>query len=63
MQLKPGARVEATELIERVKLKLGGVKAPKNLDFADELPRSPVGKVVKARLRERYWEGKARAIN
>ena len=42
--------------------KLGGVKAPKSVDFIATLPRSPVGKVLKKNLREPYWAGHDRKI-
>ncbi len=46
-----------------MKDRLGGVKAPKSVDFIDDLPRSPVGKVLKTELRKRYWEGRERGVN
>ena len=33
----------------------GSVKAPKSIDIVEALPRSPVGKVLKAELRAGYW--------
>jgi acyl-CoA synthetase (AMP-forming)/AMP-acid ligase II len=63
IQLKPGALISGQELIALAKDKLGSVKAPKSIDFIDDLPRSPVGKVLKTELRKRYWQGQARAVN
>ena len=63
IQLKPGQVVTEDEIITLVKDKLGGVKAPKSVDFIDDLPRSPNGKVMKVDLRKKYWEGKDRAVN
>ena len=62
VELKPGAAATADELIHLAKDKLGGVKAPKSVDFIAALPRSPVGKVLKKTLREPYWAGRARKI-
>ncbi len=63
VQPKPGAAVVADELIALVRDRLGGVKTPKSIDFVDELPRSPAGKVLKTELRARYWQGRTRAVN
>ncbi|MCC7414172.1 MAG: AMP-binding protein [Gammaproteobacteria bacterium] len=63
VQLKPDAQADAAELIALAKAKLGGVKAPKSVDFVDDLPRSPAGKALKTELRARYWQGRARAVN
>jgi acyl-CoA synthetase (AMP-forming)/AMP-acid ligase II len=63
VQLKPGADIDESALIGLVKETLGGVKAPKSVDFIDDLPRSPVGKVLKTALRKRYWEGQERGVN
>ena len=60
VELNPGARVAAAELIALCKERLGGVRAPKSIDFVDSLPRSSNGKVLKNDIRERYWTGHAR---
>ena len=36
---------------------LATYKCPRTVDFVDELPRDPNGKLYKRLLRERYWEG------
>lgn len=61
--LKPGQSVSEEVLIEFVKQRIGSVKAPKSVEFWPELPRSPVGKIIKAKIRERYWVGKSRAVS
>jgi len=63
VQLKPGQTISVEAIIDDVKAKLGSVKAPKTVDFIDDLPRSPNGKVMKADLRKKYWSGKDRAVN
>ena len=60
--LKPGQSVAADELIALCKAKVGSVKAPKTVEFWDELPRSPLGKVLKRAIRNRFWAGSARQI-
>ncbi len=62
IELKNGQSVEPSELIALCKEKLGSVKAPKSVDFWDELPLSPVGKVLKRRVRDQYWEGQTRSV-
>ncbi len=62
VQLNAGQIATAEELIALCKQKLGPVKAPKSVDFVAELPRSPVGKVLKKDLRALYWQGAARHI-
>jgi len=61
-QLKDGQAADAADLIALCKEKLGSVKAPKSIDFWDELPLTPVGKVHKRKVRDTYWEGQDRAI-
>lgn len=63
IQLKPGQTISAEAVIADVKAKLGSVKSPKTVDFIDDLPRSPNGKVMKADLRKTYWSGRDRAVN
>jgi acyl-CoA synthetase (AMP-forming)/AMP-acid ligase II len=62
VQLKAGQSVTESEIIEVCKGRLGSVMAPKSVDFWDELPRSPVGKVLRRSVRDTYWEGRTRAI-
>jgi acyl-CoA synthetase (AMP-forming)/AMP-acid ligase II len=62
VELAPGASASEAELIELCKAALGGVMAPKSVDFIAELPRSAVGKVLKRELRELYWSDQAGRI-
>jgi fatty-acyl-CoA synthase len=58
VQLAPGVEGSdalAAELIAHVRTRLAGYKTPRSVDFVDELPRTPTGKLVKGEVRERYW--------
>lgn len=61
VELKPGATIEAAELITLCRERLGAVKAPKEVIFRD-LPRSVVGKVLKRALRDEYWGARERMV-
>jgi fatty-acyl-CoA synthase len=61
--LRPDASAEADELIDLVKAAKGSIQAPKSVDFADEIPLSPLGKPDKKALRQRYWTGTDRQVN
>jgi long-chain acyl-CoA synthetase len=50
----PGAAVSAEELIAFGRGRLAGYKLPRSVEFVDELPRTPSGKVLKRELRERH---------
>ncbi|MBY0303810.1 MAG: acyl-CoA synthetase [Sphingomonas sp.] len=45
----------AAELTAWCRAELSGVKTPRQIDFAAELPRAPTGKLYKRLLRDRYW--------
>ncbi len=62
VELNPGHLVSAELIIALCKEKLGSVMAPKTVDFVDTLPRSPVGKVLKKDLRQKYWDNLDRKI-
>ncbi len=62
VELKPGQIADPDEIIAFCKERIGSVKAPKSVEFWDELPRSNIGKVLKRKVRDRYWKGRARAI-
>ena len=59
VELKPGQLVTGDQIIALCKAKLGSVKAPKDVLFWDNLPRSPVGKVLKKDIRNTLSEGTA----
>jgi len=52
----------AAALIELCRSSLAGFKCPRSVDFVEELPRAPSGKLYKRRLREEYWKGHASLI-
>ena len=62
LELRPGAAVEEAEIIALCKSELGGMKSPKSVEIWPELPKSPVGKILKRKVRERFWKGKSRDI-
>jgi len=49
-------------IMAHVRDRLGKYKWPRSIDFLDELPREPTGKLLKRKLRDPYWEGRDRAI-
>jgi acyl-CoA synthetase (AMP-forming)/AMP-acid ligase II len=60
VQLMPGVAADdatATALIAFCREHVARFKCPRRIDFVDELPRMPSGKVAKHRLRERYAAG------
>jgi acyl-CoA synthetase (AMP-forming)/AMP-acid ligase II len=62
IELKDGAVASEDELIDYCKVRMGSVKAPKAIEIWPELPRSPVGKVLKRKIREKFWQGHQRKI-
>src|SRR5581483_2810251 len=45
-------------LVAYARERLAGYKCPRTVDFVDELPRLPTGKLYKLAVRERYWAGR-----
>ena len=52
--LRLGASVTEDEVIEHCRQRLASFKKPESVVFTEELPRNPLGKVLKRELRERY---------
>jgi long-chain acyl-CoA synthetase len=50
----PGAVASADALVAFTRERLAGYKLPRSIDFVEELPRTPSGKVLKHELRDRY---------
>jgi long-chain acyl-CoA synthetase len=59
--VEPGPEVER-ELITFCKDNLAHFKAPRTVDFEEELPRLPTGKLYKRVLRDRYWQDRETRI-
>jgi long-chain acyl-CoA synthetase len=58
IQVMPGIVEDAElvqELMEYCAKNLSAQKCPRSIDFEDELPRLPTGKLYKRTLRDRYW--------
>ncbi|GAB89939.1 AMP-binding protein [Gordonia rhizosphera] len=51
--LKPGETLTADELIAYARKLLAGYKVPRDIVFAEDLPRTPTGKVLKFELRQK----------
>jgi acyl-CoA synthetase (AMP-forming)/AMP-acid ligase II len=61
--VKPGATIDAKELMQFCDGQLAGYKRPRSVDFIDALPRNPSGKVLKRELREKFWVGHSRRVS
>ena len=52
----------SSELIQFCRSQLADVKCPRSIDFREELPRHPTGKLYKRLLKDEYWEEAGRSI-
>ena len=50
------------ELIAYCRSELADVKCPRSIDFREELPRHPTGKLYKRLLKDEYWADAGRTI-
>jgi long-chain acyl-CoA synthetase len=57
----PGPGLTA-ELLAFLEGRVARFKLPRTIDYVEELPRDPNGKLYKRRLRDPYWSGRGRAI-
>ena len=60
--LKDSHHVAQSELIAHVRVKIAHYKAPRNVDFLVELPKTSTGKIRKFALRDQEWAGKTHHI-
>ncbi|MBL6612716.1 MAG: long-chain fatty acid--CoA ligase [Reyranella sp.] len=60
--LKTGHTADAEALIAHCKSLIAGYKCPRSVDFAEALPLSGAGKVLKTTLRDPYWQGRPRGV-
>jgi long-chain acyl-CoA synthetase len=65
--VQPAAGLEWTDTVEAevvafARERLAGYKVPRSFDVHEALPRADTGKLHVRRLRDPYWEGRARSI-
>jgi acyl-CoA synthetase (AMP-forming)/AMP-acid ligase II len=58
--IEPSADLQPDELVAFVKARIGSVKAPKQVELWQELPRSRLGKVLKADVRAQLLDDQSR---
>jgi len=59
---KEGHQLDQEAIINFCASKLAGYKKPKRVQFMDDLPKNPSGKVTKNVLRDPYWAGRKKRI-
>ena len=57
IELRPGATADPDVILERLSVHLADFKRPRTIEFVDELPREPNGKVLKRKLQEERSTG------
>jgi len=57
----PSAELEV-DILRFARERLAGYKVPRSVDFEDELPRHPTGKLYTRLLRDKYWSGRATSV-
>ncbi|MEE9254568.1 MAG: AMP-binding protein [Pseudomonadales bacterium] len=65
VEVTPGLEASeklAEDLVAHCREHLAGFKVPRSVDFVDELPRHPTGKLLKRLLRDKYWQEAGRKI-
>ncbi len=62
VELAPDQSATGDAIIGYCSDRLARNKIPRSVDFIDELPRNPSGKILKRDLRAPYWEGHDRSI-
>jgi long-chain acyl-CoA synthetase len=64
VRLKGATAPDEEGLIAHCKTLIANYKCPRSVDFTpDPLPLSGAGKILKAKLRKPFWEGKDKAVN
>jgi fatty-acyl-CoA synthase/long-chain acyl-CoA synthetase len=58
----PGSSLTSEEITAFARQHLASYKVPRSVDFADELPRTGSGKLLKRQLRAPYWAGRTAQV-
>jgi long-chain acyl-CoA synthetase len=60
LMLKPGYEPSpalTAEIMTFARDHLAGFKVPRSVDYVDDLPRSPAGKIQRKKVRDPFWAG------
>jgi len=61
--MKPGEQLPEEAVLKHCKAKLGGVKAPKSVEFCADIPKTAAGKIDRKSLRAPYWKQAERQVH
>ena len=61
--VKEGVDLKEEDIISYVRTQIAGYKCPKSVNYVEQLPRNPSGKILRRELRDPYWEGKERQVS
>lgn len=61
--LREGEHLSEESVLAHCKAKLGGVKAPKSVEFWPEIPKTAAGKTDRKAIRKPYWQGVERQVH
>jgi len=60
--LKPGKKATEDDIIAFCRENLASYKKPRWVEFRQELPKNPTGKILKRFIREEYWKGRDKKV-
>ena len=60
--LKSGATLSEAQIVDHCAQRLARFKRPRQVKFVDSFPKTPIGKIQKNLLRDKYWQGKEKKI-
>jgi len=63
VSLKHGMTATEKDIIQHCKKNLASYKKPTSVDFIEDIPKSPNGKILKKELKQPYWKDRERHIN
>ncbi|NBQ94425.1 MAG: hypothetical protein EBU15_03370 [Betaproteobacteria bacterium] len=62
-ELRQDPEASGIEIVAWIRDRLAHFKCPRRVDFVEQIPRSPSGKILKRILREPYWRNEDRQIH
>jgi len=59
---RPGAEVRPRDLLTHCRDHLAGFKIPTRFELVEQVPRNPSGKILRRKLRDRFWSTQDRNV-